>query len=69
MNVYGVLANLSAFMHGSRKFCQRVSNFSFFYFLIQREDPNTTKSEPSPAKHHLNGVDDGSTLSAGLVAL
>ena len=47
-------------MRGSRKFCQRGSNFEnvsfwfvLFSFLVDegREDPNTTISVPMIAKH------------------
>ena len=43
-------------MSGSRKFCQRGSNFDnvffFFFFLVDegREDPSTTISGPSSAR-------------------
>ena len=49
-------------MRGSRKFCQRGSNFDFFIFVFVyfflfffsvnagREDPNTTLSGPSWAR-------------------
>ena len=70
------------FMHGSRKFCQRGSNFEkvsflFYFFLEGREDPNKYHYKraiiDSPAKRHLNAfcwqADDGPTLNAGLVAL
>ena len=51
-------------MGGSRKFCQRVSNFakiSFYYLFIfdeRREDPNTTKKRAiigSPSKLRFAG--------------
>ena len=54
------------FMHGSRKFCQRGSNFDIFgVFLADdgREDPNTTISL---AFRWL--ADDSPTVNAGLVA-
>ena len=63
-------------MCGSRKFCQRGSNFVvffFFFFLVDegREDPSTTISGPSSARQR-NAVslacDDGPTLNAALVA-
>ena len=70
------------FMRGSRKFCQRGSNFdnSFFvcFFLVDegKEDPNTTISGPSWARQR-NAIKmairrrgyDGPTLNAGLLAL
>ena len=49
-------------MRGSRKICQRGSNFNnvfcLFVFLVDkgREDPNTTISEPSSARQRLAGV-------------
>ena len=54
--------------HGSRKFCQRGSNFYMFFLnrCGEREGPNTTKSGPSSACWHAN---DGPTLNADLVAL
>ena len=66
-------------MRGSRKFCQRVSNFGDVFFLLVDEgieDPNTAKNGPSSARQR-NAVsmalrrwaDDGPTLNAGLVAL
>ena len=70
-------------MRGSRKFCQRGSNFDnvFLFFFLHvidegREDPNTTISGPSSARQR-NAIkmafhwraDDGPTLNAGLVAL
>ena len=38
-------------MSGSRKFCQRGSNFDGFFFLVDegRENPSTTMSGPSSA--------------------
>ena len=71
------------FMRGSRKFCQKGSNFDkgFFLFLFFKydegsRDPNTTISGPSTARQR-NAIymafrwraDDGPTLNAGLVAL
>ena len=69
------------FMRGSRKVCQRGSNFDrFFYFdfLVDkgREDPNTTISGPLSA-HQRNTIkiaihwraNDGLTLNAGLADL
>ena len=64
---------------GSRKFCQRGSNFDVvFFFIVDEgwEDPNTTISGPSSACQR-NAIsmafrwhaDDGPTLNAGLVAL
>ena len=46
------------YMRGSRKFCQRGSNFDVFFFLLfffflvdeSREDPSTTISGPSEAR-------------------
>ena len=62
--------NHIASMRGSRKFCQKGSNFDdgFFFFLVDdgREDPNTTTSGPSSARWR---ADDGQTLNAGLVAV
>ena len=69
-------------MRGSRKFCQRGSNFDnvflFFLHVIDegREDPITTISGLSSARQR-NAIkmafhwraDDGPTLNAGLVAL
>ena len=66
-------------MPGSRKFCQRGSNFDIFWvFLAYKgiDDLNTTISWPSSA-HQRNVIfmafrrraDDGPTLNAGLVAL
>ena len=65
-------------MSGSRKFCQRVSNFdnAFLKFDEGMKDPNTTISGPSTA-HQQNAIlmafrrrpDDGPTLSVGLVTL
>ena len=37
-------------MRGSRKFCQRGSNFDVFLVDDGRDDPNTTKSGPSSAR-------------------
>ena len=71
-------------MRGSRKLCQRGSNFDYFCcccccccFLDDegRKDPNTTISGPS-STHQRNAIsmafrwraDVGPTLSAGLVA-
>ena len=69
-------------MRGSRKFCQRGSNFDkfffffFFFFFERREDPNTTICGPTSARKRNAiqmafrwRVDDGPTLNAGLVAL
>ena len=50
-------------MRGSRKFCQRGSNFENVFFLFcfsflvdkGREDPNTTISVPSSA-HQRNAI-------------
>ena len=41
-----VIKILEHYMRGSRKFCQKGSNFDVFYFLVDegRDDPNTTKS-------------------------
>ena len=38
-------------MLGSKKFCQRGSNFDNFFFLVDegRKDPNTNISRPSSA--------------------
>ena len=67
-------------MRGSRKFCQRGSNFDTFFLVDEgREDPSTTVSGPSSA-HQKNAIkwrfagvpmmaDDGPTLNAGLVAV
>ena len=64
-------------MRGSRKFCQRGSNFEAFFLVDEgREDPNTTKSGP-PLARQRNAieiafhwrVDDGPTLNASLIAL
>ena len=67
-------------MRGSRKFCQRASNFDafffffFFFFLFffdeGREDLSTTVSGPS-SDHQRNAswrADEGAALNAGLVA-
>ena len=63
-------------IRGSRKFCQRGSNFDKFFFLLLvdegREYPNTTISGPSLARQR-NAIemafrwraDDGPTLNAG----
>ena len=65
------------FMRGSRKFCQRGSNFDNIFLIDEgREDLNTTISRPSSARQE-NAVlmvfhwltDDGPTLNDGLVAL
>ena len=38
-------------MCGSRKFCQRGSNFdNVFFSLMMRGDPNSTKTRPSSAR-------------------
>ena len=56
------------------KFCERGFNSDNVFVLVDegRDDPNTTKSEPSPA-HKRNTfrwrADDGPTLNAGLVAV
>ena len=42
-------------IRGSRKFCQRGSNFFLLFVYEGREDPNITINEPSSARH-LNGV-------------
>ena len=67
-------------MPGSRKFCQRGSNFNnvVFFFLADEgwEDPNTTISGPSSARQQ-NAIemafrwhaDNDPPLNAGLVAL
>ena len=64
-------------MRGSRKFCQRVSNFDNLLLVVAgREDPNTTISGQSSALQR-NAIqmafrwraDDSTTLNAGLVAL
>ena len=60
-------------MRGSRKFCQRGSNFdNVVVFLVDEgwEDPNTTVSRPSSEKRHGVSLraDDGPTLNTGLVA-
>ena len=62
-------------MCGSRKFCQKGSNFDSF-FDEGGVDPSTTISGPSTtllAKRHLMAfrwrVDDDPTLNAGLIAL
>ena len=65
-------------MRGSRKFCQRGSNFYnvFFWFDVGRKDPHTTIRGPSTARQR-NAIemafcwraDDGPILNAGLVAL
>ena len=71
-------------MRGSRKICERGSNFdSFTAFLFKlvlvdegRENPNTTRNGPSSTRQR-NAIlmsfrwcaDDGPTLNAGLVAL
>ena len=64
-------------MRGSRKFCQRGSNFDKVFLVDkEREDPNTTFSWPSSARKRnailmafLCRASDGPTLNAGLVAL
>ena len=65
--VNGSNGNVS--MQGSRKFCQRGSNFAnvfFFFFLVYEgvEDPTVTINGPSLA---FQRTDDGPTLNAGLV--
>ena len=66
-------------MRGSRKFCQRGSNFyNVFLFLVYEgmEDQNITISGPLLARQR-NAIEmafrwravDGPTLNAGLVAL
>ena len=43
---------ITKIMHGSRKFCQRGSNFENFFLVDEwREDLNNTISEPSSARH------------------
>ena len=65
------------FIRGSRKFCQRGSNFdNFFLFDEGKNDTNTTFSGPSTTRQR-NAIlmafrwraDDGTTLNAGLVIL
>ena len=60
-------------MRGSRKFCQRGSNFNFFLFFDEgRNDSNTTISGPSTARQR-NAIqmvfrwraDGGPILNAG----
>ena len=57
------------FMPGSRKFCQRGTNFDVFgcFFLVDEgwENPNSTISGPSSVRWR---ADDGPTLNAGSVA-
>ena len=63
-------------MRGSRKFCQRVSNFDKVFFYVGTEDPNTTISGASSARQR-NAIEMAfrqrvavcPTLKAGLVAL
>ena len=59
-------------MRGTRKFCQRGSNFNRFFWLFlvneRRDDPNTTISGTLRA-HQRNTIYDGPTLNSGLVAL
>ena len=51
-------------MRGSRKFCQRGSNFDkfflLFFYLEGRDDPGKYRYKEAiigpPAKRHLNGV-------------
>ena len=46
-SLYGKIAMVCIlYMRGSRKFCQRGSNFDMFFCLVNegREDPNTTIS-------------------------
>ena len=59
-------------MRGSRKFCQRGSNYDKFFLVNEgREDPNTTNSGPSSARQQ-NAIkmafrwrtDDGPTFNA-----
>ena len=52
-------------MHGSRKFCQRGSNFDIFLVDEGSEDRNTTISGLSSIRQR----DDDPTLNTGLVAL
>ena len=68
----------AASMRKSRKFCQRGSKFDPHFFLVDggKEDPNTTLIGPSSAcqRNPIEmvfrwQVDDGPTLSTGLVAL
>ena len=55
-------------MRGSRKFCQRGSNFDNVFLVDEgREDPSNTISGPSSAFRWR--ADDGPTMNAGLVAL
>ena len=56
-------------MSGSRKFCQRESNFDSICLVDEvREDPNTTKDGPMMMARQRNN-DDSPTLNADLVAL
>ena len=63
------------FTHAQHARIQKVLPAGVHFFDKGKEDPNSTKSEPSSvsAKRHLNGVslanDDGPTLNAGLTAL
>ena len=60
-------------MRGSRKFCQRGSNYDNVFLLLfltdegREEDPNATISGPLSASQ-LN-ADGGPRLNAGLVTL
>ena len=66
-------------MHGSRKFCQRGSNFdNFFFFSLMRggriQIPLLAGHQRSASKtpfkwRFTSGPDDGPTLNARLVAL
>ena len=65
---------ISNHMRGSRKFCQRGSNFDnvFFQFDEGRKDTNTTISGPSTARQRMAfrwQADDGTTLNAGFALL
>ena len=63
-NLFSVLPKQESMQHmpGSRKFCQRGSNFDnvFFLFVFQvddgEEDPNTTINRPSLARQCYAGV-------------
>ena len=73
--MYGLSVLYSKDIRGSKKFCQRGSNFDKVLLVEEgREDPNTTISGP-PAKRYLNGmafrwrVIDDPTLNADLVVL
>ena len=64
-------------MRGSRKICQRGSNFDYFVLVDEgRNGPNTTISE-QPSARQRNAIlmairwlaNDGPTFNAGLEAL